>query len=103
MADDRRVEGRIGQVGSGYGATAERIAEIQQRAVQVEKLTRPRPSTAFSTLIQKKRDDSAKASPEEGLQEDEEKHPKSRIGMAHPSQRATYGRSDEAEPILIKG
>jgi hypothetical protein len=104
--DDRRVEARLNLVGRGSGTTPERIAELQARAREVEKLSR-KPSKSFGALVnsvqptepsedEKKRTRGKKAS---------ELAKKPRPGLAHPGQRQTFGRDDEKshESIVIKG
>ncbi len=104
--DDWRVEARLNLIGSGAGTTPERIAELQARARELEKIGR-KPTKSFGALVnnvqptepsedEKKRTRGKKPS---------ELAKKPRPGLAHPGQRQTFGRDDEKndESIVIKG
>lgn len=103
--DDRRIEGRVGLVGRGSATTPERIAGLEQRARELEKLSRPKPAKSFAEVVgagvaaprvEPKR---AKPRRERKLMD---KAP--RPGLSHPAQREVYGRGEDAdEPIIIKG
>ena len=99
--DDRRVEPKRLFVGSGYGTTPERIAEIQRRQVEMEKIRRPEPAQPFSSVLAAKVTERA----EEVEPDPEEVLPKGpRPGLSHPAQREVFGRLEEAEDsIIIKG
>jgi hypothetical protein len=104
--DDRRVEAKETLVGRGCGTTPERIAEIERRAAEVEKLGRPEPVKSFAEVMGEK---GAEAEGEEELSEKETRLralPKKgpRPALVHPSQREVCGREDEEEdPVILKG
>ena len=113
MADDgdRRVEPSVGLVGRGIGATPERINELQRRALEAEKLDRPKPAREFSAVMADVAADAPDPDEEElSLKEKKQRAlPKKgpRPGLVHPSQRDVYGREREGDededPVILKG
>jgi hypothetical protein len=104
--DDRRIEAKGTLVGRGSGTTPERIAEIQRRAEQVEKLGRPPPTRSFGDIME------AKGAAPEGEEELSEKEKRRRAlpkrgprpALVHPAQREVYGREEEEEEtVILKG
>jgi hypothetical protein len=106
-SDSGRVEPRPVLVGMGIGSTStpERIAEIEQRAKQVEKLTRPKPTEEFSQVLARRGSGRAAPQPtvkEEKLQALPKRGP--RPSLVHPAQREVFGRDvDEDETVVLKG
>ncbi len=104
MADDRRVEPRTVLVGRGM-TTPERIAELEQRAKDAEKVSRGKPTRAFSDVL-----GSAPTSTPRVLNKKEQRLaalPKKgpTPGLVHPGQREAFGRDgeDSDETVVLKG
>ncbi|OGQ84972.1 MAG: hypothetical protein A2289_12500 [Deltaproteobacteria bacterium RIFOXYA12_FULL_58_15] len=102
--DDNRVEPRLTLVGSGAGTTPERISEIEQRARQLEKASRPKPKKAFAAVMAKKVADLVSEEVS-----DKEKRRRSlpkkgpRPSLVHPVQREVFGRDQNDEDVILKG
>ncbi len=105
--DEWRVEARTVLTGRGMGVTPEKIAELQNRAAQMEKLNRPKPTQDFSKVLAKKTGSAPAPEPTEKQQKYDalpKKGPRPRL--LHPAQREEFGREDTAtssEPVIIKG
>ncbi len=90
-------------VGRGNATTPERIAELQQRAAEVERQSRPPPSRPFAQVLatgqpavrpESKKERRRKALPRRGP----------RPALVHPVQREVFGREDDVdEPVVLKG
>lgn len=101
--DDWRVEARLNLLGRGSGTTPERIAELEARAKELDKLNKTKPATAFGSLI--------KATPEPASNKPPPRPKKERKltatpkpGLVHPRQRETFGREDESgDDVILKG
>ncbi len=102
--DDRRVEAKPTLVGRGSGTTPERIAEIQQRAAELERLGRRAPERSFAEVMGQ----TSLESDEEPSEKEKKRRalPKKgpRPALVHPSQREVMGRGDEDDdPVILKG
>lgn len=102
--DDHRVEPHTVLVGMGMGATPERIADIEERRRQLEKLSRPKPNEAFDSVMAKGRGAAVASTPTRKEQQRQAlprqgPHP----GLVHPTQRETYGRDSDGETVVLKG
>ncbi len=101
--DDRRVEARLGLIGRGAGTTPERIAELEARARELDKLNKAKPTKSFAAMV------NTQAKPEEEkkpARKKTERELKStpRPGLAHPGQRQTFGREDaKDDTVVLKG
>ena len=82
---------------------ARRIRELEERAAQLEKISRPKPQKKFSAVLAKGRGAPAEPTPKEKkLQALPKKGP--RPGLVHPGQRQTYGRGEDADDtVVLKG
>jgi len=103
-----RIEPHTMLVGLGMGVTRERITELEERARQVEKQTRPKPTEAFSAVMSRRTVADAAAPHEPSAKEQKlEALPKKgpRPSLVHPAQRQAFGRDgdEQAEPVIIKG
>ena len=103
--DGNRVESRLPTMGRGFGATPERIADIQQRAAELEKLNKPKPTESFQKVFSRRA--GAKSAQEPTEKEKRFKSLPKRgpvPGLVHPSLRDVYGRDGEADDnVVIKG
>jgi hypothetical protein len=103
--DDRRVEPKSMLVGRGLGTTPERIEELRRQAEEIAKARRPKPVVPFDRVLAEGAQGAQKAEPsakERRRRALAKKGPKP--ALLHPSQRKTYGRSDNSdEPVVIKG
>ncbi len=102
--DDRRVNPRTLLVGLGMGTTPERIAELQKRAAELEKLARKPPAEQFSGVLSRR---AGAAPPKPRSKKDEKREalpraaPRAKLGT--PSQRAAVGRDEDDDPFVLKG
>ncbi|HSI04002.1 MAG: hypothetical protein ACAI38_06110 [Myxococcota bacterium] len=102
--DDRRVEARLGLIGRGSATTPERIADLEARARESERLNKAKPTKSFAAMV------NTQATPEpekkKPARQKKERELKStpRPGLAHPSQRQTFGREDaKDDTVVLKG
>ena len=102
--DDRRVEPHTVLVGMGMGVTPERIADIEERRRQLEKLSRAKPNEAFDSVMAKGRSATPASAPTRKEQQ-RQALPRQgpRPGLTHPTQRETYGRDNEEDTVVLKG
>jgi len=101
--DDRRVEPRGVLVGRGLGVTPEKIAQMQQRAAEIEKLSRPKPAKAFAAVLAEQPEEEIELSEKEKRRRALPKRGP-RPGLRHPVQRDQFGRGvDGDDEIIIKG
>lgn len=101
--DDRRVETRLALLGRGSGTTPERIAELEARARESEKLHRAKPTKSFAAMVNTQAKPEAEKKPARAKKERELKSTP-RPGLAHPSQRETFGREDaKDDTVVLKG
>ena len=102
--DDRRVEARLSLSGRGAGATPERIAELEARAREADKLHKAKPARSFAALVntQAKPEDDKKKPARKKAERTLTSTP--RPGLAHPGQRQTFGREDaKDDTVVLKG
>ena len=104
MADDeRRIEARPLSIDRGKHSTPEGIRELQMRRERQERFAL-RPTKAFSAILDQKKGAVSETEADHGSKEDDRPLKGPRPGLQHPSQRSTYGRSEEDETaIIIKG
>jgi hypothetical protein len=96
--DDIRVETRLNLVGRGSGTTPERIAELEARAKDMDRMRR-KPTPGFGALIKVDAEPEKKpARPRKERKLTATPKP----GMVHPKQRETFGRNDD-DDVIIKG
>lgn len=85
-------------LGRGSGTTPERIAELEARAREMDKLGR-KPTTSFGALLKTEPEPEKKPA----RQKKERKLSATpKPGMTHPKQRETFGRNDD-DDVIIKG
>ncbi len=98
-----RIESHLGLVGRGLGATPEKIAELETRAKEAERLSRPDPKSKFSDVLSKGRPASADAELADAeIDERPKKGP--RPGLLHPAQREAFGLdAGKKSKVVIKG
>lgn len=102
--DDRRVEARLGLIGRGAGTTPERIAELEARARELDKLNKAKPTKSFAAMVntQAKPEDDKKKPARKKTERELKSTP--RPGLAHPGQRQTFGREDaKDDTVVLKG
>jgi hypothetical protein len=100
--DDRRVETRLGLIGRGSGTTPERVAELQARQREVDKVNKAKPTKSFGALVNTQATPEADKKPARAKKERTLTKPKH--GLAHPSQRETFGREDaKDDTVVLKG
>lgn len=100
--DSRRVEPRTTLVGIGMGVTPERIAEIEHRRRELEKVSAARPERAFGEILSSRGDGAQVETPsvkQKKLQALPRKGP--RPALVHPGQRQSYGREQASEDVVI--
>jgi hypothetical protein len=105
MADegDRRITAKTMLMGSGMGTTPERLAELQRRAAELDKLAKKAPAAAFASVLSQK----GRAAPVARSKKDEKrdalpkKAPRQRLGT--PAQRALVGQDGDTDPFIVKG
>lgn len=105
--DERRVEPRCLLVGSGAGTTPERIAEIEHRALKLERIGRAKPSRSFAEVLGKRKADSSEQQQEELSLKEVRRRALPRKGprpsLVHPAHREVFGRNDEKrDPVVLK-
>jgi hypothetical protein len=102
--DEHRVEPHTVLVGMGMGATPERIADIEERQRQLEKLSRPKPNEAFDSVMSKGRGAVVASAP---TRKEQQRQALPRHGprpsLVHPAQRETYGRDSDSDTVVLKG
>ena len=112
--DDRRVDPRPMGFTGGQAATAEGIAALDRRRLEVERQARTPPATPFSAVLAQKTSKNApspaakpkaKTAPLPKTPADPSLPAKGPVpGLQHPAHRFSYGRDpDGKNPIILKG
>ena len=107
--DDRRVDGPRLLIGRSLGPSPEDIDNLQRRAREIEKTQKAPPKEAFAKILkrgQSQQDSENKEEKDKDNTSEAEEKPKKgpRPALLHPSQRSSFGRSqDSDEPIVLKG
>ena len=102
--DDGRVESRLGAISGGYNSGVDKIQEMQARAVEHERMRRPKPKERFLAVLQKGKKPVAEREPTEK----EKKFaslPKvgPRPNSISPSFRTKLGNAQSDESVVLKG
>lgn len=105
--DDRRVDGPRLLIGRSLGPSPEDIDDLRRRQEEVQKSHKAPPKEAFAKVLSRGQPQQDPENKEEKPDsEEEEQKPKKgpRPSLLHPSQRSSFGRTEEsAEPIVLKG
>ena len=102
--DEGRVEARLGAVRGGFGASADKIQELEARRLEFERQTRPSPKTRFSTHLESRKEGEQERvmSPKERkLRELPSVGP--RPSAVHPRVRRLLGREESDGDVVLKG